>query len=83
LLKYPEADLSLWRLIFYFQIWYGSFHPCEKCYLFDCLDWVPNEVRALMLALSGDLTRCFRLQAIKLFLRIVHVSMRKERLKSF
>jgi len=21
LLTYPEADLSLWRLVFYFQIW--------------------------------------------------------------
>jgi len=27
LLTYPGADLSLWRLVFYFQIWYRSFHP--------------------------------------------------------
>jgi len=26
LLTYPETDLSLWRLILYFQTWYGSFH---------------------------------------------------------
>jgi len=25
LLTYPEDDLSLWRLVFYFYIWYGRF----------------------------------------------------------
>jgi len=30
LLTYPEADLSLWRFVFYFQIWYGSFHSSRK-----------------------------------------------------
>jgi len=47
LLTYLEADLSLWRLVFYFQIWYGGFHPLLKGCLLDCLDWVPNRVACI------------------------------------
>jgi len=37
LLTYPEVDLSLLRLVFYFQIWYGrSFHPSRK----ELLAWL-------------------------------------------
>jgi len=52
-------------LIFKFDM--EAFIPYEKGCLLDCLDWVPNRGRALMLALSGDVTRCLRLAAIKLF----------------
>jgi len=27
LLTYSEADLSLWRSVFYFKIWHGGFQP--------------------------------------------------------
>jgi len=30
LMTYPEADLSLWRLVFYFHIWYGSFYLSQE-----------------------------------------------------
>jgi len=43
------------------------FIPRKKSCLLDCLDWYRTEARALMLALSGDVTLCFRLHAKKLF----------------
>jgi len=50
LLTYLKADISLWRSDFYFQIWYGDFHPSIKDCLIDFSDCLPIKARALMLA---------------------------------
>jgi len=65
LLIYPEDELSLWRLVFCFRIWYGNFHPS----LIGLLAWrfrlVPNQDVCIDACLSGDVIRGFWLYNIK------------------